>query len=196
MLELTRLCVLPELNGTNATSFLLSNSIKMLKKYDVRAIITLADATRHVGSIYQVCNFKYYGLCADKDYFYALDGRIMPRGSLHNVAGVWLRKPPKHRYAFILDKSLNCKYEEKVPPKSSEILNIACCNDKYVVEDKRYHKYYTCPKCTKKMIEIDYNTYNYIIDLNDNVLDYVNSIINKNCETNAVIDNKKKVELF
>ena len=47
VLELSRLCVLPELNGTNSTSFLLSTSIKLLKKEGIRSVITLADDSRH-----------------------------------------------------------------------------------------------------------------------------------------------------
>ena len=55
VLELSRLCVLPELNGTNATSYLLGNSLRLLRKEGIRAVITLADDSRHNGSIYQVC---------------------------------------------------------------------------------------------------------------------------------------------
>lgn len=67
VLELSRLCMLPILNGSNATSYLLGNSITKLKSKQVKAIITLADDSRHVGSIYQVCNFKYYGLTDKKN---------------------------------------------------------------------------------------------------------------------------------
>ena len=76
--ELSRLCLLPSLNGTNATSFLLGGSIKLLKKEGYcRAIITLADSSRHVGSIYQVCNFKYYGLTSSKsDFITNIDGKM------------------------------------------------------------------------------------------------------------------------
>lgn len=84
--ELSRLCMLPILNGTNATSFLLGGSIKLLKKQGfVRAVITLADSSRHVGSIYQVCNFKYYGLTDFKnDFFTNVNGkmRVNPRGAV------------------------------------------------------------------------------------------------------------------
>ena len=73
VLELSRLCVLPQLNGTNATSFLLSTSIRLLKKEGVRAVITLADDSRHSGSIYQVCNFTYYGLTDKKSDFFSSD---------------------------------------------------------------------------------------------------------------------------
>ena len=61
---------MPELNGSNASSFLLSNSMRMLKAFGVRAVITLADSSRHVGSVYQNCNFKYYGLTDPKQDMY------------------------------------------------------------------------------------------------------------------------------
>ena len=49
--ELGRLCMLPQLNGSNATSFLLGGSIKQLKKQGrIRAVVTLATSDRHVGS--------------------------------------------------------------------------------------------------------------------------------------------------
>ncbi|MCQ2210050.1 MAG: hypothetical protein MJZ34_07135 [Paludibacteraceae bacterium] len=74
VLELSRLCLLPELNNTNATSYLLGNSMRMMHNtYKTRAVTTLADSSRHIGSIYQVCNFKYYGLTAKKTEFYSYD---------------------------------------------------------------------------------------------------------------------------
>ena len=110
VLELSRLCVLPNLNGTNATSFLLGNSIKLLKKESIRAVITLADNSRHSGSIYQVCNFTYYGLSNPKsDFFlYVGDGTFKKnfRGKTRDARGVWLPRTQKHRYAYILDKTL------------------------------------------------------------------------------------------
>ena len=96
VMELSRLCVKPYLNGTNATSYLLGTSIKLLKKEDVRAVITLADDSRHNGSIYQVCNFKYYGLTDNKTDFFSADGRVNPRGSTKDVQGVWLPRTQKH----------------------------------------------------------------------------------------------------
>lgn len=98
VLELSKLCLLPSLNNTNATSFLLGNSIKMLKKHGIRAVITLADSSRHIGSIYQVCNFKYYGLTDKKSDFYSNDGYKNPRGQTSNRHGVWVERPRKHRY--------------------------------------------------------------------------------------------------
>lgn len=156
VLELTRLCLLPELNGTNATSFLLSNSMNMLHRdYGIRAIITLADASRHVGSIYQVCNFKYYGLTQPNKDFYSIDGTKNKWGTNKDMEGVYLERSRKHRYAFIFDENLHCNYkEEPRPTKDCEKLKPTCCNGLYYVYDARNNKYYTCPKCTSKMIEI------------------------------------------
>lgn len=158
ILELSRLCVLPNLNGSNATSYLLSNAIKKLKTQNgIRAVITLADSSRHVGSIYQVCNFEYFGLTDSKKDFYRYDGKKNPRGSTKTTNGVWINRARKHRYAFILDKKLECKYSKEYYPKSSDRLTVNCCNGTKVVHDKRFDKYYTCPICTNHLVELKYN---------------------------------------
>ena len=153
--ELSRLCMLPKLNGTNATSFLLGGSIKALKKQGFcRAVITLACSERHVGSIYQVCNFKYYGLTDKKTDFFTEDGRVNPRGATRDVYGAWLPRPRKHRYAYILDETLKCLYEEQVRPSSSETEKLACCGGTHKVYDKRFGRWYSCPRCDGKLIRI------------------------------------------
>lgn len=151
VVELSRLCVLPELNGTNATSFLLSGSIRLLKKGGlVRAIITLADSSRHVGAIYQVCNFTYYGLTDKKTDFYRDDGVINPRGKTSTVHGVWIPRTRKHRYAIILDNNLHCGYVECSRPNSSDVVSsdvCPVCGGSHKVFDKRFGEWYTCPHC-------------------------------------------------
>lgn len=124
VLELSRLCVLPELNGTNACSYLLGNSMRMLNKwYGIRAVITLADSSRHNGAIYQVCNFDYFGLTNAKCDFY-VNGIKQTRGKTKGVrGGVWLPRTRKHRYAYIFDKSLVCNYEKQPYPKKFENIN-------------------------------------------------------------------------
>lgn len=155
VLELSRLAMLPLLNGCNATSFLLSNSIHELKKLGVRAVITLADASRHVGSIYQVCNFKYYGLANDKSDFYRYpDGKKNPRGEVNGVEGVWLPRTKKHRYAYIIDKKLKCLYMEQKVPKTTETVPKLCCGGGKSVYDNRFKQWYTCPICTGQLIKI------------------------------------------
>ncbi len=151
--ELARLCLLPTLNGTNATSFLLGGTLKLLKKQGfVRAVITLADSNRHVGSIYQVCNFKYYGLTDQKSDFFRFDGKVNPRGQTKGVRGVWIPRSRKHRYCYLLDKGLKVLYEEEMfmPPKD-DFIKAECCHGEGVVKDNRYGEYYTCPHCTGKL---------------------------------------------
>lgn len=177
ILELSRLCVLPQLNGTNASSFLLGGSIKCLERMNedarrnahkekrefsdndwiCRAVITLSTSDRHVGSIYQVCNFKYYGLSDAKTDFYAYvnnDAFLKnPRGETKNRRGVWLPRPRKHRYAYILDKKLNVKYPQidEYPQKGDTLGSSCCCGEKFVI-DGRFGDKYTCPVCTGKLM--------------------------------------------
>lgn len=61
VLELNRLCL--ENNSKNESSFLVSNSIKMLPKPSI--IVSYADTAQgHVGYVYQATNFLYTGLSA------------------------------------------------------------------------------------------------------------------------------------
>ena len=156
VLELSRLAMLPSLNGTNATSYLLSNSIRFLKRMGIRAIITLADASRHIGSIYQVCNFKYYGLANDKQDFYRFpDCKKNPRGEVKDVEGVWLPRTKKHRYAFIMDKKLKCLCAEQKAPSEKATIERVCCAGSEKVFDNRYKQWYTCHICTKKLLKLE-----------------------------------------
>ncbi len=152
ILELSRLAMIPQLNGTNATSYFLSACIRYFKKTKTaRAIISLADASRHVGSIYQVCNFEYFGLTNPKSDFFTPDGRVNPRGSTSVKHGVWLPRTRKHRYAYILDKNLKCLYNKCDKPKRGETLELTCCGGSHKVYDNRFNEWYTCPRCTGKL---------------------------------------------
>lgn len=153
VLELSRLCLIPTLNGTNATSYLLGGSIRQLKNVGVRAVITLADDSRHSGSIYQVCNFSYYGLTDKKSDFYRWDGKVNPRGATKEVQGVWISRTRKHRYAYIIDKTLICNYTEEGKPKKGDTNTYDCCGGSKQVHDNRYDKWYSCPKCDT-MVEL------------------------------------------
>ncbi len=154
VMELTRLCMLPILNGTNATSYLLGGSMRMIRKHGIRAIITLATSNRRIGSIYQVCNFKYYGLTAPKADFWSFDTQSKPRGKVTDLQGVWVAKPRKHRYAYIIDKKLKCLYEEEDRPPLDMSVDYSCCGGTGIVHDKRYNVDYTCPICTGKLYKV------------------------------------------
>ena len=146
--ELSRLCVLPCFNGTNLTSFLLGRSIRALKATPVRVVTTLACATRHVGSIYQVCNFEYYGLTNKKSDFYGADGTLNARGTTKDKRGVWLPRDRKHRYAYKIDKTIEIKYSLCLRPTVDSVAPAStCCGGTYKVFDSRYEEYHPCPKC-------------------------------------------------
>ena len=158
ILELSRLCMLPQLNGTNATSYLLGNSMKMLKTHNIQAVTTLADSNRHIGSIYQVCNFKYYGLTDKKtDFCTVIQGKlkINPRMKTKDIQGVWLPRTQKHRYCYLLDKSLKILYAEQPHPTKKGTIDLECCNGTRVVYDARFNEYYTCPRCTGKLEKVN-----------------------------------------
>jgi len=156
VLELSRLCVLPELNGTNATSYLLGNSLRLLRKEGIRAVITLADDSRHSGCIYQVCNFKYFGLTDKKSDFFHFnengEWKVNPRGPTKDRQGVWINRTQKHRYAYIMDENLKCLYEQLSYPKKTDIKDYDCCGGTKIVRDKRYNIDYPCPKCTLSVL--------------------------------------------
>lgn len=169
ILELTRLVMNPLLNNTNATSYLLSNAIKDLKKKQIRAIVSLADSSLHIGYIYQACNFKYYGMTDSKTDFYCINGKLNPRGTTKNLNGVWLPRSKKHRYCYIIDKNIKVLYKQEPYPKLKKFIKYECCNGTGVVYDKRFNKTYTCPKCNGKLMEIkDVNNYDDLIT--DNVI--------------------------
>lgn len=195
VLELSRLCMLPSLNGTNATSYLLGNSIKKLKAFGVKAIITLADSGRHIGSIYQVCNFTYYGLTNKKSDFYRDDGVINPRGKVSNWHGAWIDRTRKHRYAFILDKKLKCLYEEQPHPTEKNTIRTDCCNNNFIVHDNRFDEWFTCPKCCRMFVKIDSETAQNILN-SQNKKELVDEEINKFVKKNNIIEKANKEELF
>ena len=156
-LELTRLVMNPILNGCNATSYLLGNAIKQIKKDhpQVKAIVSLADNELHNGAIYQACNFKYYGLTNKKSDFYRYDGKLNPRGATKTVEGVWIPRTQKHRYLYIIDKNVKVYYKEEPYPKGNAMNSKSiCCNGTHVVYDGRFNKYYTCPKCCAEFREL------------------------------------------
>lgn len=185
IVELSRLCLLPCLNGTNATSYLLGNSMKMLKPYGIRAIITLADASRHVGSIYQVCNFKYYGVATNNSDFYDVGGGKNVRGKPSQMHGVYLPRTTKHRYAYILDPTLKPNYKEQKAPTKDTTYDVECCHNKFVVYDNRFNEYFTCPKCTSKIVQITKEEYDRIINSTfdkDKLKEYVEGIIKEHID--------------
>ena len=107
--ELSRLCIEPNTQSLeyNITSWFLSRAIRQFRKdTKVKAIISYADSSYHVGTIYRACNFKYYGLTDRKKDFYYSDGTKHSRGKVKGSEGEWKERTRKHRYVMIFDKDL------------------------------------------------------------------------------------------
>lgn len=133
--------------------------MKMLKQHCIRAVITLADSNRHIGSIYQVCNFKYYGLTDSRTDFYTLgdNGKFKtnPRGATKHLHGIWLPRTRKHRYCYMLDKKLKPLHEEQPHPTVKSTIDNDCCNGNFCVYDERFNEWWTCPRCCETLQKID-----------------------------------------
>ncbi|MEG1597193.1 MAG: hypothetical protein RR359_02845 [Bacilli bacterium] len=158
--ELTRLVMNPQLNGCNATSFLLGNAISEIgKNYkNIKAIVSLADNSLHNGYIYKICNFKYYGLTNKKTDFIQEGLGYPPKrcGSTKDKHGVWLPRSQKHRYCYIIDKNVEITFEEQKYPKGNDMnVKPTCCDGTHEVYDKRFKEWYSCPKCVGIANKID-----------------------------------------
>jgi hypothetical protein len=113
--ELSRLCIHPQIQSEeyNIASWFVSRCIKLFRKEtNVRVILSYADSSRHSGTIYKACNFKYYGLTKPKKDFYYADGTKHSRGSVKGVAGEWRERTRKHRFLMVFDKKLNVLWEQ------------------------------------------------------------------------------------
>ena len=124
LFELSRFCMLPDyqIQGGNFSSFFLSRCLKVMRRdFKARAILSYADSKYHVGTLYQACNFGYYGMTAPKKDFWILnaDGSYtkQSRGKTKGVVGEWRHRTQKHRYAIVYDKKLNLLWEGKDFPK-------------------------------------------------------------------------------
>lgn len=124
VLELNRLCLLPEYNGENYASYLVSHSLKMLPNKTF--VVSYADtAWTHVGYIYQATNFLYTGATKERTDIYS-DGH-----SRHYSKDETRRqfRSSKHRYIYlvgdkrtkrIMMEELNYTVENKYP-KGNEV---------------------------------------------------------------------------
>lgn len=140
VLELSRL-VINDNVGKNGESYLVSQSLKIMKKHNVERdiIVSFADSgVGHTGYIYQATNFMYCGLSAKhKDYRYKDGKNVHGRHFYDNSTAEELRnndnleyvhRSRKYRYIYFncdkrrkkeLMKKL--KYEIKEYPKNCEI---------------------------------------------------------------------------
>jgi len=115
--EMHRLVLHPDLNGKNYGSELVGKSLRQLKLYGVKAVISYADSSRHIGAVYQACNFIYCGLTKPKKDYQLPDGSIKQRGKVVGLNGKWIDRPRKHRYVYLLDKNINLLWGIQPYPK-------------------------------------------------------------------------------
>lgn len=99
--ELNRLVILPEFNGKNYASFLVSHSLKMLENHTF--VVSYADtAWSHVGYVYQATNFLYTGLSKKRNDTYQPDG-LHPRAYNKNEhSNLMQTRSAKHRYVYLV----------------------------------------------------------------------------------------------
>jgi hypothetical protein len=99
--ELNRLVILPEYNGKNYASFLVSHSLKMLDNGTF--VVSYADtAWSHVGYIYQATNFWYAGESVKRTDTYQPEG-LHPRAyNKDNHSNLRQTRSQKHRYIYLV----------------------------------------------------------------------------------------------
>ena len=101
VLELNRLCILPEYNGKNYASYLVSKSLKMLPNGTF--VVSYADtAWSHVGYIYQATNFLYTGMSAKRNDTYQPNGAHPRAYDKNNHSDLKQTRSAKHRYVYLV----------------------------------------------------------------------------------------------
>lgn len=100
VLELNRLVILPEYNGHNYGSFLISHSLKMLPAGTF--VVSYADVGgwSHVGYVYQATNWLYTGLTAKRTDKYSESGKHPRHYDKNEQRRV--DRTPKHRYVYLV----------------------------------------------------------------------------------------------
>ena len=118
--ELSRLCIHPDVQKEehNITSWFVSRCIKRFRKdANPRAIISYADASKHIGIIYRASNFSYRGMTDPKKDFWIeqSDGSFIKhsRGPTKGLKGEWRNRTRKHRFTMVFDKTINILWKEE-----------------------------------------------------------------------------------
>jgi GNAT superfamily N-acetyltransferase len=118
--EMSRLVLNPNLNGQNYGSMLIGKSLRFLKKEGIKAVLSYADSSRHLGMVYQASNFGYYGLTAQKCDYQMPDGSIKQRGKTKGMGGTWIPRTRKHRYIYVIDKNTKVVWAKESYPKGAQ----------------------------------------------------------------------------
>lgn len=99
VLELNRLVFLPEYNGNNRASFLVSHSLKMLPSHTF--VVSYADfgGWGHIGYVYQATNFLYTGMTKARTDIYSESGHSRHYDKTESRRQV---RTAKHRYVYLV----------------------------------------------------------------------------------------------
>lgn len=102
VLELNRLCLLPEFNGGNYASYLVSHSLKKLPNGTF--VVSYADtAWGHVGYVYQATNFLYTGMSAKRTDVFVPNGMHGRHGHEKYKHLMYRQtRSAKHRYIYLV----------------------------------------------------------------------------------------------
>lgn len=99
ILELNRLVILPEYNGKNYASFLVSHSLKMLPNNTF--VVSYADygGWGHIGYVYQATNFLYTGMTKERTDIYSESGHSRHYDPDEDRRQI---RTAKHRYIYLV----------------------------------------------------------------------------------------------
>lgn len=102
VLELNRLVILPEYNGKNYASYLVSHSLKQLPNRTF--VVSYADtAWSHVGYIYQATNFLYTGMSVKRTDVFVPNGMHSRHGHEKYKHEMYRQtRSAKHRYVYLV----------------------------------------------------------------------------------------------
>ena len=101
VLELNRLAILPEFNGGNEASYLISHSLKKLPNYTF--VVSYADTGwTHVGYVYQATNWLYTGLSAERLDSYCGGKHPRAYNKDDRFSELHQTRNRKHRYVYLV----------------------------------------------------------------------------------------------
>ena len=110
--ELNRLVILPQYNGKNYASYLVSHSLKMLPNNTF--VVSYADtAWSHIGYVYQATNFLYCGATRERTDFYNPNGLHPRHNTVDTANGLRQSRSSKHRYVYLVGDKRTRKHMVK-----------------------------------------------------------------------------------
>lgn len=129
VLELVRVALNGKHNSPNLqTSSVVSATLRMLSKDQplVKSVVSYADTSQgHLGKIYQAMNWLYLGISKSSSMIDPKTGEIVHARTIDSKYGTAVgiksvTNKIKHKYLYILDKSLKINLTNKSYPKMQD----------------------------------------------------------------------------